>query len=1032
MKDRFEGRPGSNPDHRDDLRPAEAMQWSRLEEIGDLHFHASAFSSALDYYGRLLGEEVLDHLPLEQATGLMRKSVRAALNLGRLGLAESLLQQAGTVIDAADAAPDELSRLRAVFQSRWADLLVQRGSYQQALDVAKHAFACLAVTDEHTEVADLQVTMGACHQRLGRLDKAEEFFTDSLATFRRVGDELGTAALYNNLALLHKNGCRWDRALDLMDRAIVLAYQHGATHLLARLHLNQGIILNKTGRLAEARIALEKSHRLSRSLGDRLRLAKICLAIGRLELLSGRLVRAEELILEGKILADEGNFLRESTIADEYLGDVQLARRQIDKALFNYGLGLEKARSFGKVNDLEGELLRRTADAQRQAGNFADAIASAHAAVAVCEQCGEVYELGFCHTTLGEAYAAQNDWKQADSHFREAIAIFGRQRLGREGAEAVLAYLDARLDTAGNEELLVLRRHLLEAQEREAPDASEVMLCSLLRGLACVQMRLGHLDDALLTIFELERNCIGLDDAALLCEIGEMRDLIETGLLHGIEKTESQLEAISLLPGLFNEADASVPRNLESVLQAGMERTAAGSGFVAMCEPGREGERLRIVARTGMTDNLCGQIARWFVRQHEDDDGCAPCLYSRLRETDDLAVAVPALIGPVGSCVIMPIAMHGQRFGMLFVGKSRVETRRGAFAGTDLDFLATYLGFLALFLWEKGRAARPAGREPTPLAGVESFENVITQNELMLEVLALARKVAPSDLTVLLNGETGTGKGLLAYAIHALSRRSEGKFLTINCAAIPETLLESELFGHAKGSFTGADSEHKGLLVEAESGTVFLDEIGKMSLAMQGKLLQFLDTKIVRPVGSVREHRIDVRIICASKADLQQLAADGLFLDDLYFRLLDFPLTIPPLRARRDDIELLARHFIGRFVLEMEQRSTTMGPAFLDALLQHDWPGNIRELEKCLKRAIVLAEGDNLLRPEHLPEQIAVRSVLADDPDQVVPLRETIGAVECREIAHALKITAGNKSHAARLLKISYPSLLKKVRHYGL
>jgi len=172
MKDRFEGRPGSNPDHRDDLRPAEAMQWSRLEEIGDLHFHASAFSSALDYYGRLLGEEVLDHLLLEQATGLLRKSVRAALNLGRLGLAESLLQQAGTVIDAADAAPDELSRLRAVFQSRWADLLVQRGSYHQALDVAKHAFACLAVTDEHTEVADLQVTMGACHQRLGRLDKA--------------------------------------------------------------------------------------------------------------------------------------------------------------------------------------------------------------------------------------------------------------------------------------------------------------------------------------------------------------------------------------------------------------------------------------------------------------------------------------------------------------------------------------------------------------------------------------------------------------------------------------------------------------------------------------------------------------------------------------------------------------------------------------------------------------------------------------------------------------------------------------------
>ena len=144
------------------------------------------------------------------------------------------------------------------------------------------------------------------------------------------------------------------------------------------------------------------------------------------------------------------------------------------------------------------------------------------------------------------------------------------------------------------------------------------------------------------------------------------------------------------------------------------------------------------------------------------------------------------------------------------------------------------------------------------------------------------------------------------------------------------------------------------------------------------------------------------------------------------------PLTIPPLRARRDDIELLTRHFIDRFVRELEQQPATMGPAFLDALLQHDWPGNIRELEKCLKRAIVLAQGDSLLRPEHLPEQIAVRSVLADDPDQVVPLRETIAALECREIAHALKVTGGNKSQAARRLKISYPSLLKKIRHYGL
>jgi transcriptional regulator with PAS, ATPase and Fis domain len=363
-----------------------------------------------------------------------------------------------------------------------------------------------------------------------------------------------------------------------------------------------------------------------------------------------------------------------------------------------------------------------------------------------------------------------------------------------------------------------------------------------------------------------------------------------------------------------------------------------------------------------------------------------------------------------------------------------VSAPQEGFGRPALDFLATYMGFLALFLYEKGRA-NPAGQSehiPTPIEGVESFENIITQNEAMLEVLALIRKVAPSDLTTLLIGETGTGKGLLAYAIHALSRRQERKFLAINCAAIPETLLESELFGHKKGSFTGAHQDKPGLLVEAEGGTVFLDEIGKMPLSMQGKLLHFLDTKVVRPVGGLKEHRVDVRIVCASKTDLKKLAKQGLFLEDLYYRLLDFPLEIPPLRERRDDIQLLVQHFCERFAQELGIEVPSCGNPFQDALIQHDWPGNVRELEKCLKRAIVLAQGERVLRPEHLPDTIRGYNLTHDTPNQIPPLRETLAAVECREIAKTLKATRGNKAKAARLLSMSYPSLLKKIRFYGL
>jgi DNA-binding NtrC family response regulator/tetratricopeptide (TPR) repeat protein len=1007
------------------------LDWDRLEEIGDLHYQASAFSSALDYYQRLLGSKCSEGQSLPRRLEVLRKGVDAALNIGNLALAGSLLERAQRLLQAARAlTPAERSRLRAPLLGRRASLALHRSEYDRALLAAKHAFTILAVTDEHREVANLQVTMGACHQRLGRLEKAEEFYGDALATFRRIGDELGTAALYNNLALLHKNACRWERALELMNRAVFLADKHGASHLLSRLHLNEGIILGKVHRLGEARTALEKSVRLARSLGDRARQAKACLAFGRLELQAGRLSHAEELLREGKLLAEQESFLRESTIADEYLGDVMLARGEIAQALYSYRLGLKKCREVGRVCDLEGELLRRLAEAERLRGDHRSAIEAARAALAACEQCGEQYEIGFCHRTLALTGAAEREWEAVDREFRYAIRTFRRQNLVQEWTQTVLDYHAARQDTAGTAELLRLRKHLLAVQEEAAPVLDERMLCNVLQALAVIQLRLGHHDDALLTVFELERSAAGLADEDLSQEVALLRGQVERGLVRGVQGADAHLLALSGIPDTVAGVDRSVPRNLSSVLKACMEKVGADSGFIAM--RGSAGGAVRIAARESLTGNLATQLVGWYERQGDSGDPGATCLFSRLTAQAPLLREVPALRGQARSCVFMPIALEATRFGLLFLGKATASTPQEGFGRTAIDFLATYLGFLALFLHEKARRApRDNGHIPTPLEGVESFENVITQNEAMLEVLALVRKVAPSDLTTLLHGETGTGKGLLAYAIHALSRRKERRFLTINCAAIPETLLESELFGHRKGSFTGAHTDKSGLLVEAEGGTVFLDEIGKMSLSMQGKLLHFLDTKIVRPVGSVHEQRVDVRIICASKTDLQELCRQGRFLEDLYYRLLDFPLQIPPLRARRDDIELLTAHFLERFAQELEIPLPTCTAAFMDALVQHDWPGNVRELEKCLKRAVVLAQGEGMLRPVHLPPEILGRAAFASD-EPVPALRETLAAVECREIARALKTTRGNKSQAARLLGISYPNLLKKVRLYGL
>jgi len=1022
MQERFENQKnlgrdtGSNPIFLND------EDCVRLEEVGDLHFHASAYSSALDYYRQLCSPDVLTRLTRSQALRLLRKATDAAILQGDFNLVDLLLQQADDVLASSPVEDPQLADVnRAIFQARRATALRERGRLNEALNLGKRAFSVLALTDMHADVARLQVGMGICHMRLGKLEKAEEFFGDGLATFRRINHDMGVANLLNNLALIHKIRCRWDQALNLMERAVELARTMGASHLLPGFYLNQAIVLQKTDRLGEARGMLEKGLRLAVSLGDRLRRTRIQLAYGRLEILAGRLARAEELILAGKTLADENGFLREATIADEYLGDVMLARGDFAKARFNYELGLEKARRIAAGNDLEGELQRRMGEACLAAGDQRQAIAISQAAISICERCGEDYEIGFCHLTLGQAYSALRDVQQSDHHFRQAIRIFHDQRLVHLWCKAIILFGDKRLDSAGEAELLLLRRYLMDAQENGASSVSDAVLCAILERLAKVQSRLGQFDDALLTVFELERLGMGLEDRDLGVRIVELRGVIEKGLLVGVHETQRHLDALSSAPCLPVGSDPAVPRNLGSILEAGLERVHATGGFIAMHD---EDGSLVVAARRGMSENLSLQLVRWCKDALASEGEAKPVLYSRLSESDQLIRDVPALAAAATSCIFLPIGLYDRRFGVMFLSRKNQGT---GFPRASLDFLATYMGFLALFLQERSR--RVLGEAViTPLEDVESFENIITRNAGMLEVLELARKVASSELTVLLTGETGTGKGLLAYSIHALSRRASRKFMAINCAAIPEALLESELFGHKKGSFTGAYSDKVGLLAEAEGGTVFLDEIGKMPLAMPGKLLQFLDTRRVRRVGDNIEARVDVRIICASKRDLKLMAADGLFLEDLYYRLRDFPLTIPNLRDRADDIELLTRHFVQRFCQELGIGVLALDHGFLQNLLAHPWPGNVRELEKTLKRAIVLAQNDTALRSDHLPDDFRRQQETSGGSS----LKETLAAVEYREISRVLQQQEGNKAATARVLKVSYPNLLKKIRIYGI
>lgn len=336
---------------------------------------------------------------------------------------------------------------------------------------------------------------------------------------------------------------------------------------------------------------------------------------------------------------------------------------------------------------------------------------------------------------------------------------------------------------------------------------------------------------------------------------------------------------------------------------------------------------------------------------------------------------------------------------------------------------------------EKEKLIRESEQRKTQISRRYSFANIVAQSPAMLDIFETIKKIADYKTTIMLYGESGTGKELVAKAIHFNSVRRSKRFIAINCGAIPENLLESELFGHKKGAFTDALRDKKGLFEEAEGGTILLDEIGELPLHLQVKLLRVIQENEIRAVGDSRIIPIDVRLIAATLRDLETDVLDGRFRDDLYYRLNVVTIRVPPLRERKEDIPVLVNHFIKKHQEKLGLLVYGISKEALGALLDHDWPGNIRELENCIERAMILTEGDeiNLLS---LPKTVKVPSsstpvYTAPDSDDL-SIKTHSRALEESLIQRALLKTGGNRTHAAKLLEISHRTLLYKLKEYNL
>ncbi len=382
--------------------------------------------------------------------------------------------------------------------------------------------------------------------------------------------------------------------------------------------------------------------------------------------------------------------------------------------------------------------------------------------------------------------------------------------------------------------------------------------------------------------------------------------------------------------------------------------------------------------------------------------------------------------------------------GERILGVLQVDNRaaQGLFKESDLDILALLAqsasqGFIRARLVGRLRAAEERQRsENAYLKRREErrrFDGIIGESKAMQEVFEHLRKVVDTRVTVLIEGETGTGKELVASAVHYWSNRRDKLFVAQNCAAMPENLLESELFGHKKGAFTGATDDKKGLFELADGGTLFLDEVGEMPVSLQAKLLRVLQEGEIRPVGSSRTKRVDTRIVAATNRDLEKEVAEGRFREDLYYRLKVFPIRLPPLRERRQDIPTLAVHFLKRYTEEFGRSVRGFSQHAMEAMQAYKWPGNVRELENEVQRLVIQAEPEQFIEPQHLSPRIRqAESIL----DRVRPakgtLKETMEEIEKWLLRQALEEHGNNKSATAKTLGITREGLHKKLKNYGM
>ena len=1000
----------------------------REEEFGDLSQAADQYGAARDYYSAALVAVAADDRGARAR--LLVKLAECDYRQERFAEALARLDEAREI-----AHPLLDPVIHGTIAARLAAGHVALGRYERGRRYARVAFRILRSTHEHLELGYAESILGIAALRSGDSAAALDAFTGALATFRRADHVSRMAGAHNNLGLVYKTTGQWREATRSFEQALRLAEKIGDYSWVANYSTNLGIMRYRLGEFDLALECFRRALQIFVELGERLSEVRTRMALGRVHARRREFDLAASEFAAAEALLAPDDPPRERLLLLEFRGELLGERGDLTAARIDLERALVLAEATAPEGDVTYEVLGRLALVALLEGNPDEARRHAARAEALAEKAGDLAELAVARRASGLAAVARGDEAAGLADLRAAQVSF--EQLGERYELARTALLAAQLALSGpasNAEGR-LAEWTLEPLKRAAALYRDLGVPALAAEAAMCLARLvaarGYVDQALAEIEHALAWLGEAGDAAGEARLATLRAELEARSAASSVSTSNEFRALQDANDIFKSAD-DVHDVLARTVSLAVERAGGDRGFVAFASGGG---RLEVVAHHNLGADRARRVLVALDRVvGRDLLGGEPLFKSRIAADPRFAGELSGALSGVYSLVAVPLNFPSQAVGLLYVDRL-TDNLRGAFKQREINLLAVLANSAAVAMVEAQRSVlleenQVLKRRLAPLPGLE---RIVTRSQEMQEMLALLGKVADSTASILLMGETGTGKGLIAQAIHEMSSRRDRRFVAINCAALPDTLLESELFGYVAGAFTGANRDKDGLFKEAEGGTIFLDEVEKISESMQAKLLHVLDRGEIRPVGSTRSFRVDARVIAATNADLRERIKSKRFLEDLYYRMNDIAVTVPPLRERREDIPLLTEYFLSFYAKQMDKPVPNLEPAVHRAFLNHEWRGNVRELEKTVKRLVVLGEPDQVVGVDLLPEDL--RDSHEEHPAELsgsYNVRQHVERLERRLIREALELHGWNKTHAARALGLSYPTLLSKIRLLGL